>query len=316
MGDTIEFPNELERLLYLGKKYYDQQDYLKSLECFKGHYQEELTLEVNTYLVKISLKLGQIDEALDYVKEFEQDYRNHERLQPIYLDVLLKKRLFLQVEKWFVQLNESHQLKDAFKDTLDKTQDYWTMVDNNEYRHHVSRCQNLVNEEMVQQIKLAKECDYLTKADFIEIVTKRILCDDQVSIFIRNQFIDELVQLKEKSTVEVLTVFNQLVTVNLDDMDRLMPTILTHPLYQKLSHYMEDNYTSQEQMVLGVLKAHLGMMYPCLERCIVNVDDWLQAYLIYLGFDLTLDNRVEERAMHILSSIQHLDTIMMNTMTK
>lgn len=316
MGETIDFPSESERLLYLGKNYYEKKDYLKSLDCFKEYYQDDLSLKVNTYLVRVSLKLGQIDEAFDYVKEFEQYYRNEESLQPIYLDVLLKKRLFLQVEKWFVQLEESNQFKEEYQETLIKTQDYWTKVDNDDYRNHVSRCQNLINEEMSQQIKLAKEFDYLTKIDFTEIVTEYILCEDRVSIFIRNQFIDELVQLKESSTIEVLTVFNQLVKINLIDVDRLMPTILTHPLYQKLSYFMEDNYSSQEQMVLGVLKAHLGMLYPCLNQYIVNVDDWVQAYLLYFGFDLSLDNTIEERAKDILSSIQDLDTIMMNTMTK
>ena len=314
MGETIEFPDKLERLFILGKQAFDAEDFLKALNYFTESYQHQPTIELNQYIVQTHLTLGQPKESFQYIKEFEKVYQKEVILQPLYFDTLLKLKLFLTIHKWLNQL-EDDSVKESFNQSLETAEQFWITVDNQEYLKRRINFENLSENFVADQVMAMKEINYLTKYDFLEIV-KGLLCSNHLSPLIRAQLIDELIQLKEETEITTLDVYGEEQRLNLATVSRLSQTILSHPLYLALSDYIENNEPSQEKLVMGVLKTHLGMSYPFLNKMTEDIDSWKLAYLLYFGLIENEELMSKHNILKRYDEIKKLDNIMMNTMTK
>ena len=313
MGEMLEFPANENRLLYLGKKSSEQGDDLKAIQYFNDSYETSQSLEVNYLLVKALINVGRLETAYIYMKEYEDDYREQSELQPLYFDILLKRKQFLVLEKWLLTFDRAPHLSEEFKQTLNQTQKYWTLVDKTDYTNRLLRIKSIEKVSFIKQKALLQEMNYLTKLDFFKLSSEIFLISKNISPLIRSQIIDELVQLKYEGTVSILDVFGQLHHhAKLNEMNRLMPSVKNNSLYKDLSEYMENNQPSQETLVLNIVKTHLGMMYPYIDDIVTDVKSWNKAYLTYFGFDI-IDNQEVNK---INQQIQLLDRIMMNTMTK
>lgn len=316
MGETIEFPNKEERLFYLAKKYFSQNEWMQSLKYFEEYYDINQTVDVNTYLVRIAIQLDMLEEGYTYVQEFHSEYQTNPKLQDVYFELLLKRKQFLTIEKWLLKIKSSKQNDKFYMETLQKTQEYWTKVDNKDYGNKLDLCENLLTQGMTGQLQLLKDCEFLTKEDFIRLVTKNWVNNPDLSVLVRAQLIDSLVELGGVSELHIRDVFGVEHVIDLSRVPRLMPSVLSHPIYIALSEYLSNNSPTQEDMVLGVVKTHLGMMYPCIDVIIEKEDDWKEAYLRYFGFEMASDDCLHSQIQKIDSMIKKLDTIMMNTMTK
>lgn len=308
----IAFPINEERIFYLGKQNYEQGDYLRALEYFNECYEDNPSLEINQFLVKTLMKIGQLEEAIRHIKEYEIDYKTQVNLQPLYFEVLLKEKQFLVLEKWLNQLDDSQELKKEFKQTLNKTQDYWTLVDSTEYIERLLEIKTMQTAAFITQKKLLKKAKYLTKIDFFKLSSEVFLVSEDISPLIRSQIVDELVQLGFEETVDVRDVFGQYHQINFSEVIQLIPTIKKNPLYQALSDYLENNHPSQGMAALTIIQTHLGMMYPHLNNIITDTERWFKAYLNYFGFEM--NEEIEVIKIH--NKIQLLDNTMMNTMAK
>ena len=312
MGETIEFPNQKERLIYLGKQSFMKEDYLKALSYFEKSYQFEQDIIVNQYLVQILVKLGHYEQAHDYVKEYEMTYRIEPELHSLYFDVLLKNKLFLYLKKWLNSLNNN----ESFLALLEKAEQYWTIVDSQEYIKHLDKCQNIVNESMSSQVLLARQFDYLTETDFIKLIDEGLLKHDQLSPLVKAQLVDELVQLNRSLEFEMSDVYQQIHRVNANDISRLSTSVNANPLYLSLKEHVSNNEPTQETLVLGVVRTHLGMCYPFFEEVNHQVDSWKEAYLLYFGLTDSLETLENPLVQKKHKQIKFLDNILMNTMTK
>lgn len=316
MGETIEFPNKQERLYYLGKQAFEKEDYLKALDYFVESYQMQSDRKINQYIVTSHLMLGNIGEAYGYMKEFEKSYQDDDVLQPLYFDVLLKRKMFLSIHKWLSQLDNRNTHKQQFYQSLETAEQFWTTVDNQEYIKRLTNFQHLAEQSVAEQVMTMKEVNYLTKHDFLGLVTKGLLSEDTLSPLIRAQLVDELVQLKQDETIEMIDVYQKSHQVKIENLPRLSTAILTHPLYSSLSEYIENNEPSQEKLVMGVLKTHLGMSYPFLDAMTEDVNAWKLAYLLYFNLIENIHLLDKDNIQKRYKEIKTLDNIMMNTMTK
>jgi len=216
------------------------------------------------------------------------------------------------LEKWLNQLDDLQELKKEFKEKLNKTQDYWTLVDVKEYEERLVEIKTMKEGTLVTQKELLKKANYLTKTDFFKLSSEIFLVSEDISPLIRSQIIDELVQLRFGEIVSIRDVFGQYHQTNFNELNRLRPSVSNHPLYKELLDYLENNDPSQGMLILTIVQTHLGMMYPHINAIVTDIEIWFKAYLNYFGFEMNEEIEVLE----ICQNIQFLDNTMMNTMTK
>ncbi|MFC0361046.1 hypothetical protein [Enterococcus canintestini] len=279
MGEKIVFPDELQRIIRLGKKKMAEEEYLSSCQYFKKAYEMEMSFTVNQLYVAALLKLEDFPTALNIAEDFFEEYKKDEETLAQYLRILLLNQQFLVARKTIYQ---SSLL------TKEKTHAFMHQVEQLELAVDLLDPENLQqkrqllkswdqNKGPVTPNAWAKFQQQLTYPQFVALMQDFL--PTSKNNFLRPRLIEELVLLKCDKTIT--TNSWQDVTMQVELTKLSLPEEI--PAYKVMQHYFESEIAAVDvqmaQYCLAELKMDLALTYPFVPFT-KNTALWQESYVL------------------------------------
>ena len=285
----LEMPDLFERHMLIGQKHVENKEFIEASEHFEKAYDIKDDLVANVSLTKSLMELEAYDVAYNIMVEHKKDYLQNKEYHDVYFTLLNKCHLFLEIEKFFLLSHVT--VKAEWEKNYEIAKDYQLVINQKKFNELKTLFLSIPEKKPLEQTMILKQMVYFPKEVFVELA-KELIVAKQLPIFLRNELVNQLVQLKVEEEINLLTweeVQREFIPskgVSLADSYR------DSEIVKEVAEYYTMNQPSLKQEVLQLMKLHIGCMYPFEKETMQPVSDWVNSY-IHRYLDETSDKALE-----------------------
>lgn len=285
MTKTIQFPDNYQRYLEIGKEALLEGHIQVAKENFESAYNLEQTLEANQFLVKTYMKLDGFNEAQFIADELAVRYIADEATFPIYIEVLLATNQFVKVSQLLVRKkNLNWQVSDLEK-KYQLASDYYMTFHVNEQEEMLKNITNISQYSVIRQLAILKELERFPVL-FYKTQGIPLLKDAKLPLVVRQGLLMEIMKLQLSDTVILLDLFGNERVISVNDFS-IMNSLEIEALAQVKSHIESElEFESPEirDQLIKEASMHFQMMFPFAHEFISDCAMWSEQFLArYLG---------------------------------
>lgn len=278
MNKPIEFPNNFNGFLNIGKHAFEQEHYVEALANFEAAYELDSNFELNTYLVRALMEMGQPERALTVAREFVPMYLADGRWTALYVNVLLATKHYLKAEKVVANLAETGSpLNKDIMDLFNAAKRVYQSTESRNIRQKSEQLLALGDLPPFEQMQRIPVIEGLTRDELVP-AAQQLLVDQRVTLMIRTSLLENLAQLKITEPLHFLTVKDETITVVPADCGTIYGSEKVQRVLNGVAEDMEKNQPSMAKMVLKTARLHLGCLYPQADRWLTWPDLWVYSY--------------------------------------
>ncbi len=272
----LEIPNLFERHMSLGQRKFDNMEFEDAATHFEEAYDMKDDLLANLNLTKSLIEINSLDKAYEIMKEHEKDYLLNVDYQETYFDLLNKCHYFLEVEKMF--LSPFVEVKKEWRKSYRIAKEYQLTINQKKFKELEEAFLLVVEKKPTEQAVILKLMRYFPKDLFVSLA-KELLVDKRVSVFSKNELVNQLVQLKIEEKISLLNWEQQLKTFFPSHHKPLFESYQENSVLQKVDDYYTANNPSLKTEITRVVKLHIGYLYPFEKDTMSPVSEWVNSYI-------------------------------------
>lgn len=272
----LEMPDLFERHMLIGQKQVENKEFLEASEHFEKAYNLKDDLIANVSLTKVLIELEAYDDAYKIMSEHKQNYLLNKEYHDVYFTLLTRSHLFLEIEKFFLLPNVS--VKKEWENNYEIAKEYQLVINQKKFNELKNLFLSMPEKNPLEQTVIFKQMVYFPKEVFVELA-KELIVSNQLPIFLRNELVNQLVQLKVEEEITLLTWEEVKRDFIPSQAMPLAESYRENEVVIQVSEYYTMNQPSLKQEVLQLMKLHTGCMYPFAKETMVPVSDWVNSYI-------------------------------------
>lgn len=308
MGDITQFPDQYDRLIWMGKVALNQQNWQQACDHFEAAYQLEQTLSANLLWASALIEAGDPQTALTIVEEQQADYLQQTDLVRFYLALLLNNHRFITANQVWEALRHA-----TIAPQVIKTLRMMITAAELEYQaNHQAAIQkqaegfyNLTAHPLAEQLAMLTQAEQLPRNVYVTSITP-ILTNPYSHAFVKTTVIETLVQLNIEQLV-TMQWFEQTKTFVPADIQLMEES----PTFNAVLAALNEQLATEDPILLAQVMADVEMgfayLYPFEAEIMYNPTEWAQAWLKQLlGSDYTASVVISEKTEDWVKKLQEM----------
>lgn len=292
MTEIIEFPNNFEGFIALGKQALNDGNLVIAKENFLAAYNLQAAFEVNVHLVTVLLDLGEYQLAKKYAEEMAVDYQEDWRSLKIYLYVLQMNQEFLLAKQLLNQTQSSVSESEkaeviSLKTEIDRGEAHYRQLELKEIQELRALFQELPMQSTFTQISTIKKARKLPEEDFSAICQEH-LSNEKLSQLVRGTLLETLAKLGSNEPINMLCYDGQIQTVTPSHLTKITSNNRYNEAKIVLENLLQNDDPILCQTLIEELKLVFAIIYPLTNETIYNVPLWISLYIEQYQPDLEL----------------------------
>ena len=278
--DLIPMPNLYDNHVRIGKEASSKGEYEIASEHFEAAYDLKDTFEANFLWSESLYALKDFRKSYEVLRERESEYTGYPEALDHYFNVLLKQHYHVKLEALLASLSKEEE--PLYRERYQHVLDYLEVMEKPRIEERIQQVSGIVTASPREQVQRVKAAEKLPKV-YLEALCVELLLSTQVLGMVKAQLIDYLSSMGSERVYDVCDITDNIRRVKPKALLSLNKATRSNPVYQQVLTRVEQEEPNLYEGIKGVIRLHVGCLYPFDKELMQPTDQWVSSYLVPYG---------------------------------
>ncbi|WEG73825.1 hypothetical protein [Vagococcus intermedius] len=308
MGERIEFSNNFEGYLALGKQAFNDGQYKVATENLEAAYNLKPDFEANYGLVKSLLAQNKSLEAEKIATEMQTEYLADSDFLKVYLQALLSNQKFIHCHKLVHLSPITPQEKNDLIRFVGFSEENARQFLQASLADRVKAGLNLGECSFMKALEVISELEKVPFKEYADVATT-VIHEKQVSLLLSQLLIESLVAIDYKERVIVPDIFGGTQKLKLAELEPIGTTAIYQQCMTELMRELGATDSEMAGQLQQALHVQMVLIYPKGQELISDASLWVKLFVAsYLGQEI----KVADTQKEMMTSMRKVQQLIQN----
>lgn len=303
MGERIEFANNFEGYLALGKQAFNEGQYKVAIENLEAAYNLKPDFEANYGLVKSLLAQNNALEAEKVATEMQTEYLADSDFLKVYLQALLSNQKFIHCHKLVRLAPLTSQEKSDLTKLITFSEENAKQFLQESLANRVKAGLNLGAYSFMKALEVISELEKVPFQEYTD-VARTVLQEKQVSLLLSQLLVESLVAIGYKETIVVPDILGESQEITFGEKEPVGTTKIYQQCMTELMSQLGATDSEMAGQLQQALHVQMVLIYPQGEELVSDAALWVKLFLAsYLGQEVKVPDSQKE-GMRSMQKVQ------------